>query len=176
MAEGNSARAEDLNDSRQPHLVHQTVPGTLPYNKFIKFTGDTTVGRISGGDGVVCRQISWHFVKDWSLYPPPKRTSTATAVSGGHTASRDTAHPRHRAFELLPSGRQFTMLRAQTNRPRGSFYNRATALINAKRWQNHVSAIYMCRVTFFTRAIILNIRNICVTKHLRYTNGVQIHF
>lgn len=98
---------------------------------FTTFTGDTTlVGRRSWGS---VQTTAWSstspnksadtlaVVKDWSLYPRPERTSTATAVSGGHAA-----HPRHRAFELLPSGRPFTMLRAQTDRPRGSFPSRAT--------------------------------------------------
>ncbi|KAK0144708.1 Afadin [Merluccius polli] len=43
---------------------------------------------------------------------------------------KDSSHPGHRVFQLLPSGRRFRMLKTQTNRIRDGFYNRAIALLN----------------------------------------------
>ncbi|KAF7648432.1 hypothetical protein LDENG_00156930 [Lucifuga dentata] len=46
---------------------------------------------------------------------------------------RDTSHPGHSLFELLPSGRCYRTLRARTNRLKNSFYARAITALNAFR-------------------------------------------
>ncbi|KAK0145089.1 hypothetical protein N1851_016021 [Merluccius polli] len=43
---------------------------------------------------------------------------------------KDSSHPGHRVFQLLPSGRRFRMLKTRTNRIRDGFYDRAIALLN----------------------------------------------
>jgi len=67
---------------------------------------------------------------------------------------RDSTHPGHRVFQLLPSGRRFRVLKTQTNRPRDSFYNRAIALLNKKcdtimcHFRHGPGAINTCAIFF----------------------------
>ncbi|TWW52962.1 hypothetical protein D4764_0155140 [Takifugu flavidus] len=44
---------------------------------------------------------------------------------------KDSSHPSHRLFSLLPSGRCFRTLRTRTSRLRNSFFSRAVSLLNS---------------------------------------------
>uniref|UniRef100_A0A3Q3GWF6 Reverse transcriptase domain-containing protein n=1 Tax=Labrus bergylta TaxID=56723 RepID=A0A3Q3GWF6_9LABR len=53
---------------------------------------------------------------------------------------KDSSHPAHRLFTLLPSGRRFRSLRTRTSRLRNSFFPRAVSLLNSTpRTLNSVS-------------------------------------
>src|SRR4029434_3013735 len=47
-----------------------------------------------------------------------------------HSILRDSSHPGHHLFELLPSGRRFRTIKAKTDRLRNSFYPRAVIALN----------------------------------------------
>ena len=44
---------------------------------------------------------------------------------------KDSSHPAHRLFSLLPSGRRFRCLRTRTSRLKNSFFPRAVSLLNS---------------------------------------------
>jgi len=44
---------------------------------------------------------------------------------------KDSSHPAHRLFSLLPSGRRFRSLRSRTSRLSNSFFHRAVTLLNS---------------------------------------------
>ncbi|KAI5085956.1 gastrula zinc finger protein XlCGF28.1-like, partial [Silurus meridionalis] len=44
---------------------------------------------------------------------------------------KDSSHPAHRLFTLLPSGRRFRCLRTRTSRLKNSFFPRAVSLVNS---------------------------------------------
>ncbi|TWW82332.1 Janus kinase and microtubule-interacting protein 3 [Takifugu flavidus] len=44
---------------------------------------------------------------------------------------KDSSHPAHRLFSLLPSGRRYRTLRTRTSRLRNSFFPRAVSLLNS---------------------------------------------
>uniref|UniRef100_A0A3Q3E0S3 Meis homeobox 2b n=1 Tax=Labrus bergylta TaxID=56723 RepID=A0A3Q3E0S3_9LABR len=48
-----------------------------------------------------------------------------------HGILKDSSHPAHRLFTLLPSGRRFRSLRTRTSRLRNSFFPRAVSLLNS---------------------------------------------
>ena len=60
--------------------------------------------------------------------------STIEAVQGkrclrrAHIVVRDSSHPSHRLFALLPSGRRYRVLRTRTSRFRNSFFPTAVTL------------------------------------------------
>ncbi|XP_065813064.1 uncharacterized protein [Labrus bergylta] len=57
-----------------------------------------------------------------------------------HGILKDSSHPAHRLFTLLPSGRCFRSLRTRTSRLRNSFFPRAVSLLNSTpRTLNSVS-------------------------------------
>uniref|UniRef100_A0A3Q3G1R3 Reverse transcriptase domain-containing protein n=1 Tax=Labrus bergylta TaxID=56723 RepID=A0A3Q3G1R3_9LABR len=57
-----------------------------------------------------------------------------------HGILKDSSHPAHRLFTLLPSGRRFRSLRTRTSRLRNSFFPRAVSLLNSTpRTLNSVS-------------------------------------
>ncbi|KAI5085655.1 gastrula zinc finger protein XlCGF28.1-like, partial [Silurus meridionalis] len=43
---------------------------------------------------------------------------------------KDSSHPAHRLYSLLPSGRRFRCLRTRTSRLKNSFFSRAVSLLN----------------------------------------------
>ncbi|TWW71612.1 hypothetical protein D4764_16G0001090 [Takifugu flavidus] len=43
---------------------------------------------------------------------------------------KDSSHPTHRLFSLLPSGRCFRTLKTRTSRMRNSFFPRTVSLLN----------------------------------------------
>ena len=47
-----------------------------------------------------------------------------------HSILRDSSHPGHNLFELLPSGRRYRAIRSKTNRLKNSFYPRAVISLN----------------------------------------------
>ncbi len=47
---------------------------------------------------------------------------------------KDSSHPDHRLFNLLPSGRRFRSLRTKTSRLRNSFFPTAVSLLNSAQW------------------------------------------
>ncbi|KAM7379021.1 hypothetical protein PAMP_017842 [Pampus punctatissimus] len=49
-----------------------------------------------------------------------------------HCITKDTSHPNHRLFTLLPSGRRFRSLRSRTSRFRNSFFPAAITLLNSE--------------------------------------------
>ncbi|XP_063343376.2 uncharacterized protein LOC134636998 [Pelmatolapia mariae] len=63
--------------------------------------------------------------------PSLKDLYSTRCLKRARSILRDCTHPGHRVFKLLPAGRRFRLLRSGTNRLKDSFYNRATALINA---------------------------------------------
>lgn len=46
--------------------------------------------------------------------------------------TRDSTHPAHHLFDLLPSGRRYRSIRTRTNRLRDSFFPRAITALNSK--------------------------------------------
>ena len=44
---------------------------------------------------------------------------------------KDSSHPNHRLFALLPSGRRYRALRSRTSRLRNSFFPAAVTLLNS---------------------------------------------
>lgn len=50
-----------------------------------------------------------------------------------YTIIKDSTHPGHRMFELLPLGKCYRQLKTKTNRLRDSFYNRAISLLNKNK-------------------------------------------
>ncbi|MCJ8733028.1 hypothetical protein PDJAM_G00218310, partial [Pangasius djambal] len=46
---------------------------------------------------------------------------------------KDTSHPGHSLFELLPSGRRHRLINARTNRLKHSFYPIAITALNAAK-------------------------------------------
>lgn len=44
---------------------------------------------------------------------------------------KDSSHPAHKLFSLLPSGRRFRCLRTRTSRLKNSFFPRAVSLLNS---------------------------------------------
>ena len=49
-----------------------------------------------------------------------------------HCITKDTSHPNHRLFTLVPSGRRFRSLRSRTSRFRNSFFPAAITLLNSE--------------------------------------------
>ena len=47
-----------------------------------------------------------------------------------HSILRDSSHPGHNLFELLPSGRRYRAIRSKTNRLKNCFYPRAVISLN----------------------------------------------
>ena len=52
-------------------------------------------------------------------------------LSRAQNIVKDTSHPGHHLFDLLPSGRRYRSLRSRTNRFRDSFYPRAVVALNS---------------------------------------------
>ncbi len=51
-----------------------------------------------------------------------------------HCILKDSSHPDHRLFNLLPSGRSFRSLQTKTSRLRNSLFPTAVSLLNSARW------------------------------------------
>ncbi|KAM7373781.1 hypothetical protein PAMA_022061 [Pampus argenteus] len=54
-------------------------------------------------------------------------------VKKAHNIIKDTSHPGHPLFELLPSGKRYRSIRARTNRFMHSFYPTAITCLNAAK-------------------------------------------
>ncbi len=83
----------------------------------------------------------------------PEITSvyTCRCLRRVHNILRDSAHPAHHLFQLLPSGRRYRSIRARTSRLSHSLYPQAVRLLN-----EHLMPVYLISLFFDNDNKVLN--------------------
>ena len=62
--------------------------------------------------------------------PSLEEVHSARCLKQSHAILKDSSHPGHKLFELLPSGKRFRSLKTRTNRLQNSFYPTAIKALN----------------------------------------------
>ncbi|KAK0148968.1 hypothetical protein N1851_010652 [Merluccius polli] len=89
-----------------------------------------------GNCSIADRKALQRVVKLPSLSPgPPLPTTEAVhskrCLRRARSIAKDSSHPGHKLFTLLPSGRRYRSLRSRTSRFRNSFFPSAVTLLNS---------------------------------------------
>lgn len=74
-----------------------------------------------------------YFNADYQLMPTLEDLHTLHCIKKAQSILRDTTHPGHDLFKLLPSGRRYRTIRAKTNRLEDRFYPTAITTLNNQR-------------------------------------------
>ena len=66
-----------------------------------------------------------------SSLPTIEAVQSKRCLRRARSIEKDSSHPSHRLFALLPSGRRYRVLRSRTSRFRNSFIPAAVTLLNS---------------------------------------------
>ncbi len=95
---------------------------------------------------------------------------------------KDSSHPDHRLFNLLPSGRCFRSLRTKTSRLRNSLFPTAVSLLNSARWSpshttTHSSPLPITKSVyiFFKKTFLLNLVLALYCLYIQNNEWIHLH-
>ena len=74
-----------------------------------------------------------------SSLPTIEAVQSKRCLRRARSIEKDSSHPSHRLFALLPSGRRYRVLRSRTRRFRNSFIPAAVTLLNSAPHPTHIS-------------------------------------
>ena len=119
-------RRENLNTQLLVSFYHSTIESLLTYSITVWFSSCTEADRkrlqrvVRTAEKIIGCPL-----------PSLQDIYNSRCLSRARSISKDSSHPGHHLFDLLPSGRRYRSLRQRTSRFGDSFYPRAVNSLNS---------------------------------------------